>query len=66
MRNARSVNIFISVMVARQRNRDLNELTGKYQNYFCESCKMFFAPLSATDEGNRTYTGKEIEKVKRN
>ena len=27
----------------RQRNRDLNELTGKYQNYFCESYKMFFA-----------------------
>ena len=26
-----------------QRNRDLNELTGKYQNYFCESYKMFFA-----------------------
>jgi len=25
-----------------QRNRDLNELTGKYQNYFCESYKMFF------------------------
>ena len=26
-----------------KRNRDLNELTGKYQNYFCESYKMFFA-----------------------
>ena len=26
-----------------QRNRDFNELTGKYENYFCESYKMFFA-----------------------
>ena len=26
-----------------QRNRDLNELTLKYHNYFCESYKMFFA-----------------------
>ena len=25
-----------------QRNRDLNELTGEYENYFCESYKMFF------------------------
>ena len=25
-----------------QRNRDFNEMTGKYHNYFCESYKMFF------------------------